>query len=137
ARTEGAPVDVHAAIDKVLDIELAVMLDSYWSDHFDRLRRYEESLRVEVETRHAELEAQWSSAVELSRILFVAIDAHGRIRLFNREAERATGYARDEVVGKSFVQSFVPAEHRPDVERAIAAALAGGQPLLEGSTIRT
>ena len=90
-----------------------------------------------MQTRNAELEAQWSSAVELSRILFIAIDGHGRVRLFNREAERATGYARDEVVGKSFVASFVPVEHRPDIERAIAAALAGGQPLVEGSAIRT
>ncbi len=128
---------IASAIDKLLDLELATMQEAHFEHQFERIRRYDEDLRAEAEGRHAEREALWASAVELARLLFVAIDSHGRISLFNPEAERATGYGRDEAVGKAFVQTLIPVEHRGEVQGALAATLGGAQPVLERSAVRT
>lgn len=136
AETEG-PSPTAIAIDKVLDLELATMQEAHFEHQFERIRHYDAALRAEAEGRHAEREALWASAVELARLLFIAIDAHGRISLFNPEAERATGYGRDEAVGKAFVQTLIPPEHRAEVQGALAATLGGAQPVLEHSAVRT
>ena len=45
-------------------------------------------------------------ALELAGVMIVGIDRDGRIQLFNREAEHATGYSRGEVMGKPFVDAL-------------------------------
>lgn len=64
-----------------------------------------------------------AAALDLASVLIIAMDARGRIRSFNCEAERITGYARDEVLGKSFVELLDFEEQRPVLE-AFAGALA-------------
>jgi len=57
------------------------------------------------ETRFQELtraERCCVNAVELASVLIVGLDREGRIQLFNREAERVTGFQRDEVIGQPF-----------------------------------
>jgi PAS domain S-box-containing protein len=47
-------------------------------------------------------------ALDLSKMLVIGLDACGRIRLFSAEAERVTGYPRDEVLDARFVDLLVP-----------------------------
>ena len=63
--------------------------------------------------------------MELSRALIVGLDSDANIRLFNREAERVTGFARDEILGKPFVASLFDAEHQEEQVPALAAAVTG------------
>ena len=53
--------------------------------------------------------------------LIVLSDTEGRIKLFSRKAREITGYGSGEILGKSWLQMFVPPAHRPKVERMFRA----------------
>jgi PAS domain S-box-containing protein len=53
--------------------------------------------------------------IEESSALIVGLDADARITLFNRAAETATGYRREDVLGRSWFERIVPRERFPDV----------------------
>jgi PAS domain S-box-containing protein len=100
------------ALSRLLDIELAVMLESYREDYVGRIERAAELEREALSQRAARTEHRYVNAVELAQWLVVGLDASGHILLFNREAERVTGWARDEVLGRSFSLLFFPEEQR-------------------------
>jgi PAS domain S-box-containing protein len=96
------------SLNKLLDLELAVMLESYRSDSLDRVRMAERHERDELGRQLARAEHRYATAVQLAHVLVLGLDAHGRIRLFNDEAQRVTGWSRLEVMGESFVELLCP-----------------------------
>ena len=116
-----------AAITKVLDIELALMADAYRDELEARLHRITEIEREQVGRALAKTEHRYVQAVELARVLIVGLDASARVRLFNREAERVTERARDEVVGRAFSEALLPEALRDEHGRLIEAAAKGAQ----------
>ncbi len=104
------------ALSRLLDIELAVMLESYRSDLMTRVERAAQRAPSPPAT-----EEQYVNAVELAPLLVIGLDAKGNVTLFNGEAERTTGYARDEVLGRSFVEVLIPEELREREAAALAA----------------
>jgi PAS domain S-box-containing protein len=94
------------AIHRALDLELAVMLESYRADTMARLTAQErETSLADQRTQH-----RIASAVELASIAIVALDVGGHVVLFNREAERVTGRTREEVAGCSFTELVTTGE---------------------------
>lgn len=86
------------SIHRALDLELAGMLESYRQDYMARLElRHRETNQALQRTEH-----RYVNAVELANVLVVGVDLDGRILLFNREAERVSGYVREEVLGFPF-----------------------------------
>ena len=114
---------VRDAMSRILSLELAIMLETYRDDFITRLQHVERRSRVHVERALARTEHRYVSAVELARVLIVGLDACGDVRLFNREAERVTGLARDEVIGASFVDALLPEGLREEHGALIAAAI--------------
>lgn len=111
------------ALSRLLDLELAVMLESYREDLVARVKR---AALVEHEAsrrRAARMDEQYLRAVELSPLVVMALDERSEVVLFNEAAERATGFERDEVVGRSFGELFLPSG-----ERDRAAAIEGAGP---------
>lgn len=104
--------EVSSALDRALDIELAVMLETYRDAFVARIQKAERRERAEVDRALARMEHRYTQAVELSRVLVVGLDDQGRIRMMNREAERVTGHARDEATGMDFVQLLLPEGNR-------------------------
>jgi len=51
------------------------------------------------------------SLLDTANSLIVCLDNRGRITVFNKECERVTGYARQEVIGKSWPEIFLPEDH--------------------------
>ncbi len=49
---------------------------------------------------------------ETTRSLVCVLDRDGRILLFNEACERATGYTRDEVLGRDARELVIPPEER-------------------------
>jgi PAS domain S-box-containing protein len=94
------------AIARILDLELAIMLEAYQDSLVARLDQLSTQERRDLGDALAQSERRYISAVELAGVIIVGLDVDGRIYLFNREAERATGYARDEVMGKPFVDAL-------------------------------
>ena len=99
----GAEAEPHReALSRALDIELAIMLDSYGEDTIARAQRIERLEKQELSRALVRAEHRYVNAVELARVLIVGLDSHGAIQLFNREAERVSGFARDEVLERPF-----------------------------------
>ncbi|WP_437827746.1 protoglobin domain-containing protein [Sorangium sp. So ce1153] len=130
---------VRAAVIKVLDLELAIMLETYRDDFLARARHAERLDREEVGRTLARTEHRYKSAVELARVLVVGLDARAVVRLWNREAERITGLGREDILGTPFVETLLPEELRADhgaLVKEIAAGRRAGAELLE-SSLRT
>ncbi len=106
------PADQAAAVRqtlaRVLDLELAIMLETYNEDFTARLRRVERLDREHLERALARSEHRYARAVEQARVLVLGLDANACITLFNTEAEQLTGWARDEVLGLPFVDTLLP-----------------------------
>ena len=47
---------------------------------------------------------------EMTQSLVCVLDEDGRVLLFNDACERATGFSRDEVVGRSLAETLIPPE---------------------------
>lgn len=60
----------------------------------------------------------WEQMFDALGVILVALDAGGRIVLFNRTAERTSGYDRGEVLGQSVIDLLVAPDRRAEV-RAI------------------
>ena len=78
------------------------MLETYGEDTIARAQRLERLEKQELSRALLRTEHRYVNAVELARLLIVGLDAHGDVRLFNREAERVSGFARDEVLQRPF-----------------------------------
>jgi len=110
------------ALDKLVDLELAVMVDAY-RDHY--VRRLETLTRAELDTQANTIETmerRYVRAFERAHVLVIGVDGAGGIVLFNREAERASGWALDEVVGRAPGTVVVEPEFVPVLERHLAEA---------------
>lgn len=60
------------------------------------------------EARLRRMQALAQVIVDHGPVLIAGADAAGNTVMFNRACELLTGYTRDEVIGKPFVQTFVP-----------------------------
>jgi PAS domain S-box-containing protein len=107
------------ALLKATDVELAIMLDTYHGEAIQRIERMERLQRESLGRALARSEHRYVNAVELAPYMVVGIDAERRILLANREAERVTAYARDEMLGRPFVETMVAEELRPEQERIV------------------
>jgi PAS domain S-box-containing protein len=114
------------AVDRVLDLELAIMLEAYRDDLVARVERINRMEREQVGRTLAQTAHRYGNAVELARVLVVGLDARATIGLFNREAERVTGFAREEAHGASFVDLLLPEDLRDTHGRLLGEAAAGG-----------
>jgi PAS domain S-box-containing protein len=103
---------VRHALTRILDLELAIMLETYHEDFVARLRAIERHDRAHLEEALARSELRYTRAVEQARVMVIGLTAQGTISLFNLEAERLSGYARDEVLGQPFVTLLLPPEEQ-------------------------
>jgi PAS domain S-box-containing protein len=116
---------VESALHRALDIELAVMLETYRDAFVARIQRSERRERAEVDRALARMEHRYTQAVELSRVIVIGLDEQMTVRMMNREAERVTGYARDEVLGADFISMFLPEGLRKAHGKTFRQAAAG------------
>ena len=95
------------ALAKILDIELAIMLESYREAFVEKVQRLERLEREVLQDQLALSEARYQEIVETSEALISTFEASGAIVLFNRRCEEATGLSRSEVLGRSWLDLFV------------------------------
>jgi PAS domain S-box-containing protein len=117
--------EVRRAIDKLLDIELAIMLESYREAYVDQIQQDERVARTDLQRRLATSEARHEEIVEKAEALITTMDRDGRVSLFNAKCERTTGLSRSSVHGASWLALFVPPEDHDSVRARIEQALSG------------
>jgi PAS domain S-box-containing protein len=89
------------ALTRLLDIELAIMLEAYRSDALVRLDRASTAAV-----------AQTGELIDVTPGLIVGLDEGGTIAVFNAAAEALTGWARDEIRGHDFFEILAPKDAR-------------------------
>ena len=115
------------ALTRLLDIELGIMLEGYREDFVSRVQRLERLEKQELNRALVQTEHRYVNAVELARVMIVGLDTRGEVRLFNRESERVTGFARDEVLGRTI--DVILQEDRVDTRGAEMRRAAAGDRL--------
>jgi PAS domain S-box-containing protein len=104
--------DVREALSRILDLELAIMLEGYREDMVARIEHVAEAEREVLSKRALRAERRYIDAVELADAMMVGLSSDGKVLLFNKEAERVIGFARDEVLGRDFAELVLPADLR-------------------------
>ena len=113
------------ALSRILDLELAVMLETYKDSYVDRIRSVEQQERVALGRALARAEQRYVNAVELARVMIIGLEREGKILLFNREAERVSGFARDEMLGQPFTRLLGSEDTESELAADLTEALAG------------
>jgi PAS domain S-box-containing protein len=103
------------SINKLLDLDLAIIQDAYESEHLKREKLAE----------HERSEVKFRELVEAAACMVTILRADGVVAYFSPYSEDVTGREAAEVVGRSFLQLFVPESARADLADAISVTLAG------------
>jgi len=119
---------VRASLARIVDLELAIMLETYRDDFVERLQRPGREERERLVTQLAQSEHRYASAVELAHVLVIGVDREARITLFNRAAEQLTGISRDEALGSPFVDVLLPEDLRANEGARLREVAAGRTP---------
>lgn len=98
------------SLSKILDVELALMNGAYRRSLVERAEKQEQAARSKLLGALERSGRRYLRAVEIAGAIIVGLDGAGGIQLFNREAERVTGYEFSEVRGRSFREVFLPAD---------------------------
>ena len=82
------------------------------------------------ERREAELaalreKARFQRYLETAGIIVLVLDKEGKVQLINRRGCEILGYAEDEILGKKWIENFVPERVRDEISFVFRALLAG------------
>jgi PAS domain S-box-containing protein len=121
----GQRLQVMAALHKLLDMELAIMLESYREAFIEKVQYLERLEKANLERRLAVTSAQYDEVVEKGEALIATIDASGFILLFNAKCEAVTGLTREAASGLLWLELFAPPSEREAVAARHRDALAG------------
>jgi PAS domain S-box-containing protein len=113
------------ALTRLLDLELAIMLEAYHEALESRAKRAEDREAAELRRMLARAHHRYMNAVESALVVIIGLDQEGKIRLYNREAARVTGFAPSEVMGESFVHKLLQEDLVDTHGAVIQGALAG------------
>ncbi|MEX2187091.1 MAG: protoglobin domain-containing protein [Pirellulales bacterium] len=108
-------VRVVQAVNKLLDLDLAIIGDAYESERLSRLQQSERERS----------DAVFRDLVEAAGCMIVILRGSGEIAYFNSYAEQLTGHAAAEMTNRNFVELIVADADRPAQRNALAEALRG------------
>lgn len=114
-----------ASVGLLLDVELAVMLDAYWEHYTARTRDLSRAARLGGPAHSA---PDMALVIEELGVIVVGLDVDGRIVLFNDEAERTTGYAADEILGRR-VEALFPRDEAESLGQRVREASVTERPV--------
>lgn len=116
--------NVLGSLGKILDIELALMNGAYRRALEARSERIEREARTRMLGALERTGRRYLRAVEIAGAIIIGLDGEGGVQLFNDEAERVTGYAFEDVSGRSFSELFLPVDDQAPFEELWREAMA-------------
>ena len=88
-----------------------VLLFIFWNRRLAREVRRRRLVEQELRKAHEATR----KVIESADVIIIGLDYTGHVRLLNAAGERATGYSREELLGKDWFDSVVPRERFPFV----------------------
>lgn len=76
-------------------------------------------------TELKEAEERAERYLDVAEVIICSIDMDGKITMVNRKASEISGYKPEELLGKDFVETFIPEELKPKVRQVISSLLSG------------
>jgi two-component system, cell cycle sensor histidine kinase and response regulator CckA len=120
---------VHRARDgRVIPVEVTATIFELDGEQFSCAFSRDVADQNRVIEEHRREHAFLQSLIEMAPVMIVVFNANGGIVLFNRCAERVSGYALDDVRAASWIDLLVHESDRPKVERLMRQSLAGSNP---------
>jgi PAS domain S-box-containing protein len=80
-------------------------------------KRTEKAIRAQKEKSQTYL--------DIANVIILALDRDGNITLINKKGAKILGYKKEELIGKNWIQKFVPKENRQQMEIVFSAIVAG------------
>lgn len=119
------PLATSRALARIIDLELAIMLESYREDREAAVRRLECVEKDLLQRRLQISEARYQAVVENAEVMVIAMDEDDTAILFNRQAERISGYFRNEIIGHSCIELLCYPEDRALMRTTLSAVFNG------------
>ena len=97
----------------------------------DKLAASHESLERQIAERTEQLRRKKElseNIIETAKSLVVVLDRNAAVVTFNRFAEELTGYSRKEVLGKNWLEMFIPQRDRERIRQVFQNCLDGDLP---------
>jgi PAS domain S-box-containing protein len=88
-----------AAIERICDMDLAIMLESHRLDLTARIERVRALEREAIESQLIERKRFLADVFDIADVAILGFQGGGTLVFWNRKAEALTGYGSDEVVG--------------------------------------
>lgn len=98
------------ALNRGLDVELALMLETYRESWMERVRRMDRQEREGISQRLAAAQERYRDAIESAQALILVLDPKEDILLWNRMAAGIVGYDRDELPDRTALELLLPDE---------------------------
>jgi PAS domain S-box-containing protein len=93
---------------------------SYVAEDITKRKRAEEDLR--------RAKAYSEKLIETANAMIIVLNAQGTVQVFNRAAEKITGYAREELIGRNWFEVLVPRDQYPGVWESFQKSSLDGLP---------
>jgi PAS domain S-box-containing protein len=126
-------VSILGSINKVLDLDLAIMMETFREALLDRIQRVEQLEREGIARQLAAAQTRYRDAIESAEVLVMVLDDTGALLSWNRKAAEVTGYQADELLGLRPLDVLVPDEE----SRAALLAARTDAPVQREATIVT
>ncbi|KAK3279432.1 hypothetical protein CYMTET_12687 [Cymbomonas tetramitiformis] len=80
---------------------------------------------LEEELNHQHHDVVMQDLLESINVPIFQVDEEGKVSDWNQWAQGVTNYAREEVIGRSFVAECIPAEYQANVQEVLSTAMQG------------
>lgn len=137
SREPGERALLQRALNKILDLELAIMLESYRHAFVANVQHEERLERDDLARQLALSEARYDEIVEKAEALISTSDHTGRIVLFNAKCEQMTAVSRLEARGRKWLEMFVLEADREEVAQIQRQVMEGCPALAYEGPVQT
>jgi PAS domain S-box-containing protein len=115
SRSPTALTDTIQSLNRLLDLDLAVIQDAYEAEH----------VRKEKLAEHERSEVKFRMLVEAAACLVVIVDEDHRVAYCSPYGRELTGHDVEEIIGRDFLEMLVAPSARAEVVAELAATFAG------------
>jgi PAS domain S-box-containing protein len=113
-----------AAIARICDLDLAIMLESYKDDLIGRVERARAAEHAATRSQLDERKRLLEDVQQAAGVVLLGLDAGGRVVIANPKAEQLTGYTRDEMAAMDIFELLF-AERASTIRASLLAATQG------------